>query len=130
MTSMRRVGDDRIDDLFELQAFAQEMVRPQVPATPAIGGIIEVGQHDDDHFRIVGLEHLEQRDAALIGQVNVQGHRVGMQLLDGGHGLMAAAGLAGDADLRRLGQQRGDTFTDLGGIVDDQHVFHEPAPFF
>jgi hypothetical protein len=68
MGSMRRVVDDRFDDFFKFHGLVQKMVRPKMPALFPVLGIVEVGQHDDRHFRIAILEGFEQLDAALSGR--------------------------------------------------------------
>jgi hypothetical protein len=53
------------------------MVRPKMPALFPVASIVEVGQHDDRHFRIAILEGFEQLDAALVGQTDIENNRVG-----------------------------------------------------
>ena len=73
------------------------MVCTQMSALLPVAGTIEIGQHDDRHFRMAFLEDFEQLDAAFIVKANIENDRVGFQTLNRIEGIATVAGLTGDS---------------------------------
>jgi hypothetical protein len=111
-----------LEIFFELGCFIEYVLGAELEAFVAKYFVRHSAQHNRGAMQAVAADRSEHFDAAHVGHANVEAHDVRFEIANRFQGFDAVAGRPDDFQFRLKLAQAGESFAQLGGVVDDEHT--------
>ena len=108
------------EQVVDLERLGDVVVRAVLHRLDRRRAAAERGHHDDLELAVLALQLAEQRDAVLVGKLDVHHHEV-RQLLRRSAATASAPVSAVRHRVALLGQEVGEQRADIGLVIDDEH---------